>query len=164
MIGRLEAADLAREGVGERAALVAEQRALDERGRHRRAVHADHLLLVPRAEVVDRFGEDFFADACLAEQQHRGRRGRHLFDEGEHIGHRRTVGDDAARRAIGCQYRPPHIIFRRAIAQLLQLAQRLPELGVARLAQQRLTEDPGDEPQLLDDGGRPLGMPARRAA
>ena len=161
---RLEAADLPRQGVGERAALVAEERALDEGGRHRRAVHANHLPLTPGAEIVNRLGEDFLADACLAEQQHRGWRRRHLFDEGEHLGHRRAVGHDAPRRAIGRQHRPPQIVFRRAIAQLLQRAQRLLELGVARLAQQRLAEDPGDEPQLLDDGGRPLRVPARRAA
>ena len=122
MVGRFEPADLPRHGIGERAALVAEQRALDERRRHRRAVHAHHLALAPRAHLVNRFGQDFLADPGFAEQEHGGRSGRDLLDLREDVGHRCAVGDDPARRPLRVEDRAAQVVFSRAIAQLLQFA------------------------------------------
>ena len=78
VVGQLEAADLPRERAGERALLAAEQLALDQRRRDRRAVDADHRPAAPRAALVDLRGEQLLAGAGLAEQQHRRIGGRDL--------------------------------------------------------------------------------------
>ena len=59
---------------GERAALVAEELALEERLRERRAVDLHERPLRARRARVDRFGDDLLADAGLAEEEHRDAR------------------------------------------------------------------------------------------
>ena len=91
-VGALEVAELARVRVGEGAALVAEQLALEQVlgdggavDRHQRAAGA-------RAVVVDRLGDDLFAGAALAGEQHGGAQRRDAADGGEHRLHRPAIG------------------------------------------------------------------------
>ena len=56
---------------GERARLVAEELALDERGRNRRAVDLDERLVPAPAGGVDRPGDQLLAGAGFAQDQHR---------------------------------------------------------------------------------------------
>ena len=65
-VGELEAADPALERAGERALLVAEQLALHQAGRDRRAVDLHERSLAARALVVDGAGDQLLAGAGLA--------------------------------------------------------------------------------------------------
>ena len=96
-------------GVGERALLVAEQFAFQQRFGERRAVDGDERLIAAAAEVVDRAGDDLLAGAVFAEDQNR------------QVG----VGDAADRRSHG--------LDRRALADELQpLGRLLDELLMLR--------------------------------
>ena len=98
-VRRLDLADHARVGAGVRAALVAEQLALDERGRQRRAVDVDERRLAPRAVDVDRAREQALAGAGLAVEQH-GRVGlRRAHDHLVHRGHRGRAADHVVEAA-----------------------------------------------------------------
>ena len=54
-------------------------------GRQRRAVDADERPGPARAQAVDGVGDQLLADAGLALEEDRARRGRHLLDPGEHV-------------------------------------------------------------------------------
>ena len=69
-VGELEAAGLALVGAGEGASLVAEQLALQQLMRHRRAVHLDEGGPAARRVHVDAPGHQLLADAGLAAHQH----------------------------------------------------------------------------------------------
>ena len=71
VIGQLEPPDLPRQGAGKGALLPAEQLALDERARDRRAVDAHHDATAPRAQLVNLRRDEFLSGARFAEQQHR---------------------------------------------------------------------------------------------
>src|SRR5262249_62179892 len=58
-------------GVGEGAARVAEQLALEERLRHRSAVHADERAAAAAALAMERARDDFLAGPALARHEHR---------------------------------------------------------------------------------------------
>ena len=63
-------------GVGERAAHVAEQLALEQRRRHRGAVDGDERLIAARRQVVKRARDELLAGAALAGDRARSRRCR----------------------------------------------------------------------------------------
>ena len=86
--GGLEIPGLALVGAGERAALVPEQLALEERLRERAAVEPDERPRRARALAVDLLGDHLLADAGLAQQQHRGLRRRHAPHPLEDLRHR----------------------------------------------------------------------------
>src|SRR5439155_16171970 len=65
-LGDLEEAGLGRDRAGERAALVAEQLALEQRLGERRAVQAQERRLRARRVAVDQLGDHFLANAGLA--------------------------------------------------------------------------------------------------
>ena len=71
VVRELEASDLSRQRSGERALLAAEQFALDERARNRRAVDAHHDAAVARALFVNLRRDELLAGSGFAEQQHR---------------------------------------------------------------------------------------------
>ena len=109
-VGILEAADMAVEGAGEGAFLMAEQHRFDEVLGDGAAIDRDHRLAAARGGGVDRLGDHFLARAALALDQHRdpgagglggdrerGAEGRRRADdllEGE-----RPVGDLLGERA-----------------------------------------------------------------
>src|SRR5690606_17305565 len=89
-VGDLEQAALGGLGVGEGAALVAEQLALDELLGERRAVDRDERARAARAARVDGARDDVLAGAALAEEQDRGR--VDLLEALEHAEHGRQRG------------------------------------------------------------------------
>src|SRR5215204_1081343 len=108
---------------GERAFLVAEDFALEQRLGNRRAVDRDERERGARTELVDRLGHELLAGTRLAPDQHRrARRGR-LFDDAVNAADARAVADDPAEASLLAQLPP----------QLLHLAQRL--LPLDRLLQ-----------------------------
>ena len=72
-VGELEAAGAVADRAGERAALVAEQLALDEAFGDRRAVDLDERAVLARRAEVQRAGDELLARAALAGDEHRGR-------------------------------------------------------------------------------------------
>ncbi len=80
-VGELEAPRLARHGAGERAALVAEELALDELLRDGRAVDLDERLVLAARVLVQRAGDELLARAALAGDEHRGRRVGHALED-----------------------------------------------------------------------------------
>ena len=71
LIGKLEEADFLPDGPGERAALIAEEFALEKGFRHTRRMH-HHKRPAPQADLVDAPGHDFLAYAGFAEDEHGG--------------------------------------------------------------------------------------------
>ena len=65
-VGELEAPEPPLGRAGERALLVAEQLALEQRLRQRADVHGDERLVAPRAERADRARDELLAGAALA--------------------------------------------------------------------------------------------------
>ena len=70
--GGLDQPELALPGVGERAALMAEQLVLDEVGRQRGAVQLDEWPRSPSAATMQCLGHQLLAGAGLPDDQHRG--------------------------------------------------------------------------------------------
>ena len=100
-VGRLEQPALLPIGAGERAALVAEQLALEQRFRQRRAGDVHERLRRAAAVVVNHLGGQILAGAALARQQHRRRRARRdLLEQRLHRGDGRRLADDAIE-AVG---------------------------------------------------------------
>ena len=77
-VGLLEAPFAPPDRAGERAALVAEELALEQRLGERGAVQLDERLLGARAVLVDGRGDELLAGAALAGDEHRRARRRHL--------------------------------------------------------------------------------------
>src|SRR5882724_1584146 len=94
-VRQLEPSQATLGGARERALLVAEQLALEQRLGQRRAVYGDEGLAVPGREVVDRAGNQLLPRARLAFDQHRRRDRRHLLDLHQHFLDRRRFAEDA---------------------------------------------------------------------
>ena len=116
-----EAAVAAGRRAGERAALVAEQLALEQRLGQRGAVQLHERALGARAALVDRGRDQLLAGAALAGDQHAGARRRDLRDGLEHLLHRRGVADDV-REAVLLGQPLAQLARLRAQPALLQLA------------------------------------------
>ena len=93
-VGLLEPSDPAFVRAGERAAFVAEQFALEQLRRERRAMHRDEFGFVPAAQIVNRVSDQFLAGAAFAFDQDIRGRGRDLSDGVEHLAQRRRFADD----------------------------------------------------------------------
>ena len=65
-VGDFEQALLRRDGAGERALHVPEQRGFQQVRRHRAGVHRDERLVAARRIRVDRLGDQFLAGAAFA--------------------------------------------------------------------------------------------------
>ena len=89
-----------RHGAGESALLVAEQLALDQRRRQRRAVDADQRARMPAAALVQRPREQLLAGAGRAEQQHARIRRRDLRQPRQREPQRRAFADDVVEVVI----------------------------------------------------------------
>ena len=101
----LEQPGLRRDRAGERALLVTEQLALEERLGQRRAVDATRTGLLARRAIVDRPRHHLLADAGLAEQEHADRADRDPIDDAMQLLHGVVVDHEArsvaARRRGG---------------------------------------------------------------
>ena len=87
-VGHFEQALLHGLGVGEGAALVAEEFGFHQGLGNGRAVDGDKRLVLPAALVMDGFGDEVFAGAALALYQDGGGfAGRDLADEAQQLGH-----------------------------------------------------------------------------
>ncbi len=71
-MGQFEASDLLRNSAGEGAFLVAEQFAFQEVGRDCSTIQLYEGAFVARAHIVNRLSNQFFANACFPQDQHRG--------------------------------------------------------------------------------------------
>jgi hypothetical protein len=89
-VRRLDAAAPLGVGARERALLVAEQLALEQRLGDRPAVDRHERPLRAQPQPVDRVGGELLAGAALAEHQHRRVDGRDLSDRREHLLHARA--------------------------------------------------------------------------
>ena len=76
LVRQLEAADLARDGAGERALFVAEELAFEQPGGNGRAIQLDEGALAARAQAMDGARQQFFAGSGLALDEHGGIGGR----------------------------------------------------------------------------------------
>ena len=132
-VGELEAPRLAGHGARERAALVAEELALDELLRDGRAVDLDERLVLAARVLVQRAGDELLARPALARDEHRGRRVGHSLED-------RVELRDAVRRADDAEARARGRGGRVGAAQLARL-QRLGD----DLAHLVLVEGLGDE-------------------
>src|ERR1700752_3699734 len=89
--GHFETAYLLRNGPGEGAFLVAKKLAFQKIQRDRRAIHFHKRPPAPRAEVVNRVGDQLFAGACFSLDQDGGVRRRYTFDLFEYCLQSRTA-------------------------------------------------------------------------
>ena len=95
MVALLEFADALQARAGEGAAFVAEQFAFQQGFGDGRAVDGEEWLGAAPAVAVDGPGDELFAGAALAGDEHGGVAGRNLPDEFEHPLHRLAAADDA---------------------------------------------------------------------
>ena len=94
-VGMLEHADLGFRRPGERAALVAEQFALEQGVDDGRAVDGHEAAVTPRPHVMEATRHQFLAGAGLARHQHRPHVRREPADRVEQLLHRRAAADHA---------------------------------------------------------------------
>jgi hypothetical protein len=102
-VGSLDHAELARHRAGERAALVAEQLALEQRLGNRGAIDHHHRTVEAPAVMAHRLRDQLLAGAGFAADQHGGVGRRHAPDGAEQLLHRRAAADDQVvrgRRAV----------------------------------------------------------------
>ena len=100
-VGQLEAPDALRDRARERAALVAEELALEQARRDGGAVDLDEAALAPRAALVDRARDQLLAGARLAADQHRRAGGRHRLHQLQHLPERGRLADDVVEVVRG---------------------------------------------------------------
>jgi hypothetical protein len=86
-MGLLELAEMARDGAGEGAFLVAEELGFDQLAGDGRAVQRDKWTVAARAAVVQRAGDQFFAGAGFAQDGDAGFAGSHAIDLRHHAAH-----------------------------------------------------------------------------
>ncbi len=115
--GRFEFALAARDGAGERALLVAEQLALDQLARERRAIHRDERLARARTSKMNRARDQLLAGARFAANQNRHVGRRDLVDRLEHAHHRARSPDHVLEHA-GLE---PHLLEQLVVLALEQL-------------------------------------------
>src|SRR5262249_62040230 len=94
-VGGLELPFPGGHGAGERAALVAEELALDQLAGDGRAVHLDERLAATWAVVVDRVRHQLLSRPARAAAEHRQLRVRDLADHVEDLLQRLSLADDA---------------------------------------------------------------------
>ena len=104
LVGEFEAADLLRDGAGERAPFVAEEFAFQQPGGDRRAIHLDEGAVASPAQVVDGARDEFLAGARLALDQHGGIGGGHGLHLAEDALERRAFADDLLEVVLGADF------------------------------------------------------------
>ncbi len=135
-IGQLEAALAPIGGARERALLVPEDLALEQRLGNRRAVDRDERKRRARTELVDRLRDQFLAGARLARDEHRRAGRRRLLDHLVDLPHLGAVADHRPERAVFAQLTPQRLHFAKRLLPLDNLVeQNLQALNVDRLGQ-----------------------------
>ena len=150
-VGHLELARPVAQRAGEGARHVAEQLALGDRLRQRRAVDVDQRLFAPRRQGVHVLRDQLLADAGLAGDEHRQVGGGDHLDLLEQPRHRGARAEDLAR-ALG---RVPLQLARHLAAVLGPLLQRLDQ---RRRAQGRARERTERRQEALVQGVEGVGL------
>src|SRR5688572_6128490 len=134
-VRQLEAAFAPIRGAGERALLMTEDLALEQRFRNGGAVDRDERLRGPWAQLMDGLRHQFLAGARLAPDEDGGRGRRRLLDDLVDLPHAGTRADHAAEGAVLAQLLPQDsdlaaglLPFHNLVEQDLQ-ALRLDRLG-----------------------------------
>ncbi len=96
---------------GERAFLVPEDLALDQRFRNGCAVYADERLCLARAQLVQGAGYKFLSCSALAGDQYVDVRGRDLLDQSEDLAHGPRVANQRTKHSAFTQPAPRHFEF-----------------------------------------------------
>jgi hypothetical protein len=110
-VRRLELADAARVGAGERALLVTEELALDQLARDRGAVHRDEGARAACAALVERLGDELLAGAALAADQHREIGLGDLLDRLEDLAHRAALADQVLEAVLALDPLEQHAVL-----------------------------------------------------
>src|SRR5439155_22559706 len=108
----LEAAFAATDGAGERALLVSEELALEQRLRERRAVQTHERFVRARRVAADRLGDELLARAALSEDEDARLRRRDLPDHLQEELHLRMLADDVPEDVSLSQpiAKPPRLV------------------------------------------------------
>src|SRR5205814_884140 len=124
VVGLLEEPCPVRDGIGERAALVAEELALEQILRDGAAVHGDERAAAPARPAMDGARDELFADAALARDE-RGRLVvRDLRDRLEDRLHRRALRQDVLEEVLAPDLLPQRAVLAAERLALLGLAER----------------------------------------
>jgi hypothetical protein len=119
---------------GERALQVAEELALDEFRRDRRAVHLDERAVAPRRQRMDRARDEFLAGAVLSRDEDAGIRRPHAFEPLDESADRRRLPHDLVPR-LDLLAQPHVLVLQPRVAQ--RVAQRDEDpVGVERLLEE----------------------------
>src|SRR5262245_42123725 len=106
-----EAANAAFVRTSKGAPLVPKQLALQQRRRKARAMDRDHLLFVARAEMMNRFGNEFLARPAFTLNHDRGLGGGDLPDHIEDLEHGGGLADDIVHPEPGIELLSQRNIF-----------------------------------------------------
>ena len=132
-VGGLDLAQRLLGGPGERPLLVAEELALEQGVRNRRAVDRDEALFPARREIVQRPGEELLARPRFTEDQDRCGRRRDLLDRAADAQHRRITGDDARHRRRFLHCLQPLVLRLQVVDAECPVDRPGQELGLERL-------------------------------
>ena len=135
-IGQLEAALPTVRGSGERALLVAEDLAFEQRLGNGRAVDGDERKRRARTQLMDGLGDQFLARARFAGDEHRRARRRRLLDDRVDLPHLRAVADHRAEGAVLAQLAAQRLHFAQRLEPLDDLVEQdLEPLEIHRLGE-----------------------------
>ena len=118
-LGLLDPPDPPLVRAGERSPLVPEQLALDQFPRQTGAMHCHQRLPRPRAELMNRPGDQLLAGAAFSGHEHRRLRRRDLAHRLQHLLHGRRFADDIFQPVFLIQLLPQRLVFnfKRLMAQ-----------------------------------------------
>ena len=164
-VGALEPALARRDRAGERAALVAEQLAVDQLGRDRAAVDAHHRSVAAPRAIVERARDQLLARSGLAEEQHRHVGARDLLEPLHHAAQAAALADDRLDQAAAVQPAQQRLVLgERRLAQPRELVhaaivrQRAPR--TARRSSTRARRALRGNPRPANSASTPAGSPS----
>ena len=165
-VGEFEPADAVAHRAGEGAADMAEELALEQFARDRRAIDPDQRPVAAAARLVDGARDQFLAGAGFA-CDHDGRRGRrHQLDLAQRLLDRLALADDAARIGLDADFFLQIGVFQlQPLAQAVDFGERRMQffVGVAALADVAEHDDRADHDAAVADRRRGVFDPDRRA-